>query len=172
MNLKKPFTKVLRSRWSVLKPNGSRVGISETGSEVTYSSSGWVTHTYGTNFKKIGLQSNIIDYTLTDKGRYVFYLESTIVDMKGEVRHGKESTEQTDIKVIHSSYDTAQASLTTPVSLGTLSNVCFDSYHRPWIINSAGVAHRLVFHHDVYLADYANNAIYFSENYDSVEVEA
>jgi hypothetical protein len=170
-NMKRPFVRVLRTRWSVEKPDGTRVGISPDGSEITYSSSGWVTHPEGTIFNKVGFQGDYIDYTLTSRGRYVFYLESMITDLLSREGQTK-PTEHTDVRILHSSYDTAEASLTLPTSVGTGSTITFDPYNRPWIINSAGTAYRLNFHYDKYLADFAGKAVIVREEYTNLEVEA
>jgi hypothetical protein len=170
-NMKRPFVRVLRTRWSVEKPDGSRVGISPTGSEIAYSSSGWVNHPEGTLFNSVGFQGDYIEYTINSYGRYVFYLESMITDVLSTEGQSK-PTIHMDVRVVHSAYDTAEASISLPVSIGTASILGFDSYHRPWVINTNGTAHRLTFHYDRYLADFQNKTIIIRENYTSLEVDA
>jgi hypothetical protein len=169
--MKRPFVRVLRTRWSVVKPDGTRVGIGADGSETAYSESGWVTNQQGTLFNKVGFQGDYIEYSITDKGRYAFYLESKITDLlssEGQVR----PIEHVDVRVVHSAYDTAQSSVTLPVSVGTASTIGFDSYQRPWVINTNGTAYRLNFHYDIFLADFQNKSIYTREEYSNLEVEA
>ncbi len=169
--MKRPFIRVLRTRWSVLKPDGTKVCIAPDGSEIAYSSSGWVNHPEGTIFKRVGFQGDFIDYEISDRGAYVFYLESIITDIlttEGQTR----PTTHVDVRVLHSSYDTAQASLALPVSIGIGSSICFDGFHRPWIISNTGIAHLLQFHHDTYIADFQNKAIIVRDEYNNLEVEA
>lgn len=170
-NMKRPFVRVLRTRWSVVKPDGTLVGIAPDGGEIAYGSSGWVNHPQGTTFKRTGFQGEYINYEITDNGRYVFYLESIITDIlttEGQMR----PTTHVDVRVLHSAYDTAEASLSLPISVGTASVVGFDSWMRPWVIDSNGTAHLLQFHHDVYLADFTNKALLVREDYTDLEVEA
>ncbi len=170
-NMKRPFVRVLRTRWSVKKPDGTIVGIAEDGSETVLSSSSWVNHPEGTTFKRLGFQGNVIDYTIEDKGRYVFYLETIITDLLTTEGQSRPTT-QVDVMVIHSSYNTAEASVSLPVSIGVGSTVGFDAYSRPWVIDTNGTAHQLTFHHHKYLVDFTNKSIIVREEYDSLEVEA
>jgi len=168
-NLKRPFIRVLKSRWSVEKPDGTRVGISEDGSEIAFSSSGWMQHEHGTTFKKMGFQGNYIDYTLASKGRYVFYLDSMITDITTTTM---DPTTHTDVRIVHSLQDTAQVSMALPVSVGTVNAVAFDAFGRPWVVGESGTATRLNFHYDTYLTDFTNKGILLREDYENVEVEA
>ncbi len=170
-SMKRPFIRVLRTRWSVEKPDGTRVGISPAGAEIAYGSSGWVDHPEGTTFSSVGFQGDYINYEISSKGRYVFYLESIITDILTTEGQSRPIT-HIDVRVIHSAYDTALASLTLPVSIGTASILGFDSYHQPWVINTNGTAHRLEFHYDKYLIDYKNKMIFVREAYSNLEVEA
>lgn len=169
-NMKRPFVKVLRTRWSVKKPDGTLVSIDPTGTEITYEPSAWVNSTEGA-FNKVGFQGDYIDYSITQKGQYTFYLESIITDIlatEGQTR----PTTHVDVRVLHSSYDTAKASLALPVSVGTASIVGFDCYHRPWVIDTNGIARRLTFYYDKYLADFQNKSIIVRESYTNLEVQA
>jgi hypothetical protein len=170
-NMKRPFVRVLRTRWSVKKPNGSLVGIDQSGSEIAYSSSGWIDHPEGTTFNKVGFQGDYIDYTITDRGRYVFYLESIIADVLSSEATMNPTT-HVDVRVLHSAYDTAEVSITLPSSVGFITNIAFDSYNRPWVFNSTGTVYRLDFHHDVYLVDFLNKSIIVREEYTNLEVDA
>jgi len=166
----RPFIRVLRTRWSVLKPSGSRVGLDPTGSEIAYSASGWVTNPLGTNFNRTGYGGTPFEYTLNETGTYVFYLESMIADSLN--KSTENVVEQTDVMVIQSTSATAESSITLPVATGTTSFVGFDSWARPWVVSSTGVATRLSFHYDKYLADFNNKSIMVREDYDYVEVKA
>lgn len=167
---KRPNWVVLRSRWSVVKPNGTRVGINGAGSEVTYGESGWEENTRGTLFNRIGLDRNYIEYTLSQSGTYAFYLETT---MKENVQEqGARVFEQTDVKIIRVPSETALASLSLPTSVGEVSYISFDSYGRPWVINETAVAHRLDFHYDRYIVDFTEKKIYVREDYDIVKVDS
>jgi hypothetical protein len=171
-NMKRPFMRVLRTRWSVEKPDGTRVGISQSGSEISYSySSNWTDHLEGTTFNKVGFQGDYIEYTLNSRGRYVFYLESMVTDLLSTEGQSR-PLEHTDVRVVHSAYDTAQASVTLPTSVGIGSTITFDAYDRPWVINNLGVAYLLNFHYDKYLADFNGKALIVRENYTDLEVEA
>ena len=64
------------------------------------------------------------------------------------------------------------ASLVLPVSVGEVAYFGFDSYGDPWVVSSSGVANRLEFHYDVYLADFINKAVYVREDFEEVEVTA
>lgn len=165
----RPFWQVLRTRWSVEKPDGTRKGISSTGAEVTYSNSCWVENTSALKLNKVGFQGDTIDYTPTDSGRYVLYLESTIKNaLDGP---DTDAFLQVDVKVISVGTETALASIDLPISVGVSASCVFDSYGQPWCINDVGVATRIEFHYDKYLVDYENRAIYTRENYENVEVE-
>jgi len=168
-NLRRPMFRVLKTRWSVLKPDGTRVGLSEAGAEIVYDSNGWVENRPGWRFMKTGLQKEPIEYTFADNGKYVFYLESLIAD---DISSTKRYAEQVDALVISVAYTTAVASVPLPVTVGTPDLICFDAYGRPWVMGSAGEIHRLNFHYDKYVADFQNKAIYTREPYTEIEVEA
>lgn len=170
-NMKRPFVRVLRTRWSVLKPDGTKVCISADGSEIAFGSSGWITHPAGTTFKKVGFQGDYIEYSLSSHGRYVFYLESIVTDLLSTEGQSRPAT-HVDVRVVHSAYDTAEASIILPTSVGIASQIGFDGFMQPWVIDTNGTAHRLQFHHDVYLADFRNKAIIVREEYTDLEVEA
>jgi hypothetical protein len=168
-DVKRPLIKVLQTRWSVEKPDGTRVCIDTSGTESSYSSDGWVENEYGTRNDKVGMEDGYIVYTLTDKGRYVFYLEAMITDA---TKTRIDPITQTDVRVVHSAYDTAQASVALPSSVGEISRVSFDAYGRPWVLGDSGLATQVDFHYDKYLVDFTNNIVFVREDYSSVEVEA
>jgi len=168
-NLKRAFIRVHRTRWSVVRPDGKRFGLDSNGNEITYSTSAWTENVGTTREKKMGLGEDPIEYTFQMDGRYTFYLESTISDILSETPR---YTDQVDVKIIEASKDIAQKSVYLPVSVGTVSSVGFDAYNRPWVINQAGVAHRLNFHWDTYLADFASKMLYTRDSYESLEVLA
>jgi hypothetical protein len=168
-NVTKPLFRILKTRWSVLKPDGTRVGIAPDGTEITYSYSGWEENQNGTRFRKVGYQAEGIEYTLSDRGRYVFYLESYIAD---DLSNTPIYQEQVDVRVIQASSEVAKTSITLPASVGDVAHIGFDSYGRPWVVNSNSMAYLLDFHYDKYLVDFTNKVLYFREEYSSVEVEA
>jgi len=170
-NMKRPFFRVLRTRLSVQKPDGTRVCITANGSEIPFSSSGWVEHLEGSIFRKLGYQENGISYTISDKGAYTFFLESIIADTLTTESQSRPIF-HTDVRILSSSYDNALASLLLPVSVGTVNSIAFDSYQQPWVINGNGVAYKLEFHYDLYLADFQNKLLIFRESYSNIEVDA
>jgi len=166
-NLTRPHIQVHRTRWSVKKPDGTRVGLSPGGVEIAYSESAWVPNTTGAKINQTGFQGYQTDYTMDQTGQYTFYLESTISDV---LRETATAVIQTDVRVIMCANDVAQASVELPVSVSNVSLIGFDSYHRPWVVDENGTAHRINFHHDVYLIDFDNKYMYFREDYDEIEV--
>jgi hypothetical protein len=169
-NVKHPFWQVLRTRWSVETPDGNIFGINASGQEITYSNSGWVDNEGAARFDKVGFQGETIDYPLSSRGRYVFYLESIVKNPLDGVDVAPFS--QLDVKVVTSSSLTAEASVELPVSVGTSAYFTFDSYGRPWSISDAGTAHRVQFHFDKYLVDFDNKVVLTQEDYDYLEVDA
>jgi len=167
--LKRPFVQVFRIRWSVLKPDGTKVGLNASGEEIAYSESGWVRNLSNINFGKSGFSGDPIEYTLPATGSYVFYLEATIDD---RLTTKVDPIEQTDVWIVQAAGNAAIASVSIPVSAGTASSVGFDTYGQPWIINDSGVAHRLQFRYDKYLVDFISKLIYVREDYNFLEVTA
>ena len=169
-NLKRPFWQVLRTRWSVEKPDGSIFGINPEGQEVTYSESGWVDNEAAARFDQVGFQGETVDYNLSSRGRYIFFLEAIIKNPLDGV--DKPAFRQLDAKVVSSAALNAEASVQLPVSVGTSAYLTFDSYGRPWSVSDTGTAHRLQFHYDKYLVDFDNKVILTREDYDYLEVDA
>lgn len=168
-NLTRPFFRILKTRWSVLKPSGERVGLDSDGAEIPYDNFAWVENPPGYRFMKLGLAREPVPYTLTQRGQYVFYLEALIAD---DLNKTPRYAEQVDVRVVFASYDIAAASVSLPISVGTAALVCFDAYARPWVINDLGEAHLLTFHHDQYVTDFQSKVLYLRENYSKVEVKA
>lgn len=167
-NMTRPFWRVLKTRLSVVKPNGTRVGLAADGSEITYSDSAWITHTAGATNRKVGYEKNIVEYTPTATGQYTFYLESMIKNSLKREDHNP--VVQTDVAIYSTAGNTALSSVELPVTVGIVSYIAFDGYGQPWVINTSGTAYRLNFHYDYYLVNFNNKEIILREEYDEVSV--
>ena len=165
----RPFWRVIRHRWSLLKPDGSKVGLNESGDEITYSSSGWILNRDGMRFNTVGLSNVAIPYTFSTSGKYVLYLESTIRNITEEA---STPINHTDVLVINIPVDTAEVSIALPPGLGVCAYFTFDSFGRPWCVSISGETRRVELNFDKYVVDYFLNTIYFREDYETVEVTA
>jgi hypothetical protein len=169
-NLTRPFWRILRTRWSVKKPDGTRVGIAPDGSEIAYSSSGWVTNDAGVRYRKLGYEAAAIDYTLDLRGQYTFYLETMIKDNLNP--GNQDPIFQTDIKIIMAEGNQALSSINLPNSVGTVNYFAFDGYGQPWVVNTSNTAFRLNFHYDYYLVDFNDKHVLVREDFQQVSVTA
>lgn len=167
-NMTRPFWRVLKTRLSVIKPDGTRVGVSPDGSEIAFSDSGWVINNSGAVNRKTGYEQNVVEYTPTETGQYTFYLESMIKNSLQKADF--EPIIQTDVSIYSTEGNTALSSVELPVSVGVVDYVAFDSYGQPWVINTSGTAYRLNFHYDYYLVNFNNKELIFREEYESVAV--
>jgi len=168
-HLTRPFWTILRTRWSVIKPDGNRYCLADDGSEIAFGEGGWKDNENHQYFNRTGVQRQEMQYLLDQSGDFVFCLESRIKDA---MVSSTDFVDQTDLRVITAHQNKAIISLDIPPELGTIDGLYFDSYQNPWVSLLGGTFRRISFHYDKYIADYSINSIYVREPYLEVEVEA
>jgi len=139
---------ILKYRWSVLDPNGTQYSITNSGAFTSFKVSfGWRSG-YPTKHT----------FPLINTGTYTITLECQ--DITGAIT--KESVLYNNLALA------PQVSLPVPF-VPQVAGICFDSFDQAWIWTGS-YAIPVMFTYDSYILDIANQAIYVTKNYDSIEV--
>lgn len=141
----------------VIHPNGTTYSL-ENGAEVTYHTdkTSWI---IGEPTNKNIRQSEI--YTLTERGDYVFCLETRYTD-------GSKSLDKRIVSVVYK-VPLKQYSLTA-LGITTASGVDFDSEEKLWVLAASGIKYQLNRHHDKMMIDFEKKTLYFREPYTQIRV--
>lgn len=148
--------KIIRLRWHVTKPNGTKVAIDPDGTEYAVKGADWILNPFRATVR---FGSHKMEYTLAQRGTYIFELETEFEDGSKEI----------DIKPVLVDSLTAQTEFTLPAALSNPDGVFFDADQRFWIIKGS-TAYRLDLHYDIMLIDFERNLALFRESYDSVRI--
>jgi hypothetical protein len=183
---RKPSKKIYRNRWSVQKPDGTVAYIDIEGTESSDASGAWITNltymelAFGPFESLAGdVDTQRFDYVLTQRGTYLFILETLFSD----------GTVEKDIVPLHTHYKEATKKLDLPLQLAEGDGIAFDADQRLWILrqtgdgdpydlpyayaqqyNMTGCAYEVRLATDTMLVDFKNKIIYLHEEYNSVDV--
>jgi hypothetical protein len=183
---RKPSKRIYRNRWSVQKPDGTIAYIDIEGIESADGSGTWISNKTYTElvFGPFDSDAGEIDkqgfsYTLTQRGTYLFILETEYTDKVVEK----------DIVPLYVHYKEADQKLRLPSQLRYGDGIAFDADQKLWILrrvgegaeydlpyaygqqyNMTGCAYEVHLATDNMLVDFENKTIYLHEEYDSVEV--
>lgn len=183
---RKPSKRIFRNRWSVHKPDDTIAYIDIEGTESSSASDAWIFNKtptelvfgpFDSDAGKVSKQS--FNYTLTQRGTYLFTLETQFSD----------GTVEKDIAPLHTHYKEAVQKLDLPTELVEGDGIAFDADQKLWILrqtgdgypydlsygqgqiyNISGCAYEVRLATDNMLVDFKNKIIYLRENYDSVNV--
>lgn len=150
---RRPIKEVARHRVSVKNPSGTRNGILNS-TLVSITSDFW---RYGQVSEREMGKSDILQLTI--RGDYVFTLETIFVD----------GTNAIDEVVVSVESKEALAEFDLDFTAVGLS---FDSDQKLWVLDNAGIKHRIDLAYDIMLVDYDQKVIYFREQYEDIEVIA
>lgn len=95
-------------------------------------------------------------------GEHLFTLSAIMSD----------GTTQVDKRIITFDYKEPLAEFDLPTTISGVIGIDFDSEQNLWVYTSYNEYHRIDFHHDVMLIDWANKEIYVREPYTTVAVSA
>lgn len=158
-----PVKRVLRNRWTLTKPSGSKVRLGLDGSEWPLGSSGWILNPFSDtfNFKK-----QKINYTPTEIGTYVLELETRYHDGRCDI----------DKHIFNVNAINASAAIVLPTEMKGADGIAFDSDQNLWLkkINpSTGIAtaYKMNLFTDNMLVDFQRKIVYFHEIYDKVIIK-
>lgn len=150
---RRPIKEVARHRVSVKNPSGTRNGIVNS-TLVSITSDFW---RYGLVSDRQMSKSDILQLSI--RGDYVFTLETIFVD----------GTNAIDEVIISVESKEALAEYDLDFTAVGLS---FDSDQKLWVLDDAGIKHRIDLAYDVMLVDYDQKTIYFREQYEEIGVVA
>jgi len=158
--------KILRTRWSMIKPDGTTQYLLLDGTPTT-ASLAWVANEAGdelafgpfvyTDGSLIDRQS--ITYTLSSRGTYKIVLESYYSD----------GATQKDMVPIQVHYKEAVARIDLPYNVQGNTGLAFDYNQKLWLL-SGSTATQIELHTDNLVIDQKNKALICHEQYDTVTV--
>lgn len=161
-----PVKRILKHRWSVIKPSGDKAYLNMAADECT-ASAAWIPNQHywdlafgpfvDANGDKISKQ--LLTYTLSSRGTYKFFLEVMYED----------ETIEKDALAIQAHYKEALKRISLPATLQNATGLAFDSDQYLWFLKS-GNALKADLHYDNFMVDFERKIIYMRDEYDSVEV--
>jgi hypothetical protein len=158
-----PVKRILKNRWSLTKPDGTKVRLGLDGTEWPLTQRGWIINSHHNTYNFIRQK---IDYTVSEFGTYTFELETFYHDGSSEI----------DKHIINVNGINAEAALDLPVDVQNADGIAFDSDQNLWIKKtdpSTGIetAYKMTLYTDNMLVDFDKRIIYFHEQYDKVTIE-
>lgn len=177
--------RILKNRWSVLKPDGNTIYLDIEGNEVS-NTAAWIFNTLYSElafgpFESDGglIDKQVMSYTLSQRGTYLFKIETVFADNSQEV----------DILPLYTEYKEALTRLVLPTALQDGEGIAFDSNQKLWVLRAVGgsnpydVPYEYGIEYNIYgvaieanlatdtaLVDFTNKIIYLHEEYDSLEI--
>lgn len=153
----RPLKEIRKHRVWYQTPSGVKYGLLNN-TPVSYSSDFYVTNT-GTLSRTI---DNHIILTATERGEYLFVIETIFVD-------GETETYKVIVPVNYK-VPLVQFDLSSIIS-NNIDGIDFSSDQELWI-KAQNDIYKINLHFDNMLIDYTNKIIYFRENYDQVGIES
>jgi hypothetical protein len=166
---RRPTERVYRNRWTIEKPDGTKVRLYIDGSEVALTNAAWIYNKIYTElqfgpFDRGGseVSKQEFTYTLTQRGTYKITLEV-------EYTNG---TTEIDVLPVQVHYKEALARLALPYALTGPSGIAFDADQNLWLLYEASgnTAKKVHLAKDNMIIDFKNKILYLHENYSRVTV--
>ena len=152
-----PVKRVLKNRWALIKPDGTKVRLGLDGTEWPLAQRGWILNSHSHTFNFIRQR---IQYIATEIGTYTVELEVAYHD----------GTTEIDRTVFNVNALNARAALDLPTQVQNADGIAFDSDQNLWI-SKGDTAYKMQLLTDNMLVDFEKRIIYLHENYDKVIVE-
>jgi hypothetical protein len=152
-----PIKRILKNRWTLKKPDGTKVRLGLDATEWPLTQQGWILNSHHQTYNFIRQK---IDYIVTQSGTYTFELETFYHDGTSEI----------DKHVISVNAINAQVALDLPSDVLNADGIAFDSDQNLWI-KKGNTAYQMKLFTDNMIVDFDKKIIYFHEHYDKVTIE-
>lgn len=152
-----PVKRILKNRWSLTKPDGTKVRLGIDGTEWPLAQRGWIINSHHNTYNFIRQK---IDYVVTEFGTYTFELETFYHDGTSEI----------DKHIVNINGLNAETTLTLPLDVQNADGIAFDSDQNLWI-RKGNTAYKMQMFTDNMLVDFDKKILYFHEPYDKVTIE-
>jgi hypothetical protein len=152
-----PVKRILKNRWSLTKPDGTKVRLGLDGTEWPLTQRGWIINSHHNTYNFIRQK---IDYVPTEFGAYTFELETFYHDGASEI----------DKHIINVNGINAETALALPIDVQNADGIAFDSDQNLWI-KKGNTAYKMTLFTDNMIVDFDKKILYFHEQYDKVTIE-
>lgn len=173
-NWRNRYKRLVKNRWTVIKPDGTVVGLLETGTEVASTTDYWITNfeTEDPETKEFKFKPQRIPYTCDQVGDYVITLETEYLPENQSERITEKDS--VIVSVVQrspiASFILPTSEIRSPIGIdmnpkGELT-IAYSQIGNTFIIDEE--KYRLKY--DYFFTDETTNRIYFREKYNSVSV--